>query len=594
MKAFYAVVAVGLMSIAISLVTSPDLTAQDLTAKVQIAHNAADPTAVKLDVYLNGELYLDDFEFRTSTEFRDFVAGTETHIGLAPNTSTSVADTIINIAYTLVPNSRNVLVIEGVLTPASFKANSDPSARPIGITVMRITDVRETGINPAQVDALFWHGATDVGALDLYAGPSTELASNISYGSVSPYFNVLVGSVPFGVHNAGGALIETYRGNFGYRAGQAVILLTSGFLTPAENQNGPRFGLYLIDNEGGPFERLEPQSTTPRAFVQFVNNSADVDNPVVDIWVDNVLVADNLEFRKATPYLQLNSNTQVIVVVAPPTSTTPADKFAGAPSVFSTSFTFTPKQHMLVVNGLVSTSGYDVNPDPLADPLGIAVHRIEDIKAGTTPDNAELFIMNGSTNAPALDLHARSTTDSIFITNGLSYGKTSQNVVIPLGALSIVANRPLGPSNAAVWQYDFSPFAGKIIAGITSGFIYPQQKVGGAPFALLLVFDDGSTAVINQNTLDVIDDMTSSSNGRVFPNPASTDVTLSFENTTDAITSISIFNLLGARVSQEYVGLQPAGLVRAQLECSMLATGMYNVLVEAGATRTMIPLWIVR
>lgn len=41
------------------------------TARVQVIHNSADAAAAEVDVYINADLALDDFAFRTATPFLD-------------------------------------------------------------------------------------------------------------------------------------------------------------------------------------------------------------------------------------------------------------------------------------------------------------------------------------------------------------------------------------------------------------------------------------------------------------------------------------------------------------------------------------------
>ena len=50
-----------------------------VNARVQIIHNSADMAAQSVDVYLNNELLLDNFSFRTSTPF---IAVSYTHLTL--------------------------------------------------------------------------------------------------------------------------------------------------------------------------------------------------------------------------------------------------------------------------------------------------------------------------------------------------------------------------------------------------------------------------------------------------------------------------------------------------------------------------------
>ena len=41
------------------------------TARLQVIHNAADPAAATVDIYVNNTLFIDDFNFRTATPFVD-------------------------------------------------------------------------------------------------------------------------------------------------------------------------------------------------------------------------------------------------------------------------------------------------------------------------------------------------------------------------------------------------------------------------------------------------------------------------------------------------------------------------------------------
>ena len=55
-------------------------------AQVMVIHNAADPGASEVDVFLNGELLANDFAFRTAIPFTELPAGDHT-IQIAPSSA---------------------------------------------------------------------------------------------------------------------------------------------------------------------------------------------------------------------------------------------------------------------------------------------------------------------------------------------------------------------------------------------------------------------------------------------------------------------------------------------------------------------------
>ena len=113
------------------------------TARLQVIHNAADPGAISVDIYLNGTLLLDNFGFRDATPYIDAPAGTPINIGVAGPNSTSAADTIKNFTVTLTANETYVAIANGVLDPNSFAAN--PDGRSTAFTLFIKAMARENG-----------------------------------------------------------------------------------------------------------------------------------------------------------------------------------------------------------------------------------------------------------------------------------------------------------------------------------------------------------------------------------------------------------------------------------------------------------------
>ena len=70
-------------------------------ARLQVIHNAADPAASQVDIYLNGSILLDDFAFRAATPFVDVPAEVQLSIGVAPASSTGPQDIIATFTPTL-------------------------------------------------------------------------------------------------------------------------------------------------------------------------------------------------------------------------------------------------------------------------------------------------------------------------------------------------------------------------------------------------------------------------------------------------------------------------------------------------------------
>lgn len=157
-------------------------------AEIQIIHNAADPAADTVDVYVNGTLTLDNFAFRTATSFLPVPSGTLLDIGVAPGNSTSVNDTLKNFPVTLMAGQRYVAVANGVLDPMNFAMN--PDAQSTAFTLFIRDNVKNVADSLTLVDFIAVHGSSDAPTVDVIARNVATLIDNVTYGGISNYLSV--------------------------------------------------------------------------------------------------------------------------------------------------------------------------------------------------------------------------------------------------------------------------------------------------------------------------------------------------------------------------------------------------------------------
>ncbi|HMC97618.1 MAG TPA: DUF4397 domain-containing protein, partial [Flavobacteriales bacterium] len=223
------------------------------TARIQAIHNSADLAAAEVDVYLNGALLVDDFAFRTSTPFVDVQAGVDLTLSIAPGNSMSVADAIADFNYNLPEGGSFILVANGIVSATGYS----PAA---AFDILVFADARETAQGPG-TDVLVLHGATDAPTVDVgemaVLGGAT-IVNDISYGEFQGYLEIPTADYVLEVRTSDGTPIVAYQAPLSTLGlgGTALTVLASGFLAPANNSNGPAFGLWVALPSGGPLVEL--------------------------------------------------------------------------------------------------------------------------------------------------------------------------------------------------------------------------------------------------------------------------------------------------------------------------------------------------
>ncbi len=145
-------------------------------ARIQLINNLEDEA---VDVYLNGELLLDSFSFKTATSFLDFDTDKSNEIAFAPKNSLGVSE-----AFAIY----NLNIISGKNYYAVFQGDPNNPQFPVSLNVLQDARVTSSGSNYAEFS--FIHGLPK---LDTFSGGYTNsqtILSDLSFGQKSEYLTL--------------------------------------------------------------------------------------------------------------------------------------------------------------------------------------------------------------------------------------------------------------------------------------------------------------------------------------------------------------------------------------------------------------------
>jgi hypothetical protein len=502
------------------------------TARLQVIHNSADLAAEEVDVYLNGNLLLDDFAFRTATPFIDIAAGLEHVIAIAPSTSTSVNDAIADFTVEFDANETYVVIANGIVSPSGYtpSAGFDLYVYPMG---------RETASVSTEVDLMVFHGATDAPSVDvneITLGGAT-IISDMAYGDFTGYLSLPVNDYGLQIlpHNQSVVVAEYLAPLSSLNLdGLALTVVASGFLDPSVNSNGPGFGLWVALPTGGALVELP---ALDNARLQVIHNSADLAAEEVDVYLNGNLLLDDFAFRTATPFIDIAAGLEHEIAVAPSTSTSVNDAIAQYGVTFDANETY-----VVVANGIVSSTGYTP-----AVPFNLHVFagaRENSSNMNTT----DVLVFHGATDAPAVDI-VETAMNAGTLVDDLPYA-------VFAGYLDLAVNdyqvdiRPAGqPTTVASFGVPLQTLnlGGEALVVVASGFLSPSDNSNGPAFGLWVALPAGGNLIPLPVTTSVESYNMLSDNVRVYPNPVTDFLTI---ETTELNYSAYIVDMNGRTVMQ--------------------------------------------
>jgi hypothetical protein len=223
--------------------------------RLQIVHNAADPALAEVDIHLGTfpDPYPLPLDFRQATP-AIFFEGTG-NVPIIFSARGNATTPLATINLTLPPAGSNAAVFaQGVTDPSNFAPNPDNISTAFGLKDFTGVKGVEAANNFA---AMAFHGVTDAPTVDVeIVGVGT--VSNLSYGSSSAAPVTFASGVARRINiNVGSSTVASFNLSQTQARDQVgAIIFASGFLNPANNQNGPAFGLYIVYPTG----EVEPLS----------------------------------------------------------------------------------------------------------------------------------------------------------------------------------------------------------------------------------------------------------------------------------------------------------------------------------------------
>ena len=482
------------------------------TSSVQIIHNSASPT---VDIYVDGTLAVEDFEYRTATPILDLP--TSFTVGIAP----ADGDVIAEFPFDLAEGGSYVVVATGLLgnetTPFDLAAS--------GTTF---------GASDGNVGLNVYHGSTDAPSVDVLADGGV-LVSDLSYGSFSGYVEVAANDYTIGIAPTGGDSIADFVAPLSGLSGNSAVVFASGFLSGDD----PVFGLYAALEDGTVL--MLDQPVNPTSSVQIIHNSA---SPTVDIYVDGTLAVEDFEYRTATPILDLPTSFTVGIA--------PADGDVIAEFPFDLA---EGGSYVVVATGLL---GNETTPFDLA---------ASGTTFGASDGNVGLNVYHGSTDAPSVDVLA----DGGVLVSDLSYGSFSGYVEVAANDYTI-GIAPTGGDSIADFVAPLSGLSGNSAVVFASGFLSGDDPV----FGLYAALEDGTVLMLESGSLSIESNLndifTLYPN---YPNPFNPLTNINYQVNETSNISINIYDINGKFVEELFNGYLNAGMHSIEWNASGVASGTY-------------------
>ncbi|MFT4660398.1 MAG: hypothetical protein ACI8XB_000666 [Patiriisocius sp.] len=292
------------------------------------------------------------------------------------------------------------------------------------------------------------------------------------------------------------------------------------------------------------------------ARLQVIHNSADAAAALVDIYANDGLLIDDFAFRTASPFIDVPAGVEIVIGVAPATSTSAADAIATFPVTLAADETY-----VVVADGIVSATGYSP-----AEPFGLQIYGMGR-EAASIATNTDVLVHHGATDAPTVDVVEVGVGAGTIVDNA-SYTDFAGYLELGTADYELAITDETGAVTVATYGAPLSALGldGSAIVVVASGFLNPGNNSDGPGFGLWVALPSGGE-LIPLPIATGLEELTTV-NSSIYPNPVTDELNLLFEQNFTG--TIQIMSLDGRVIKSEFINN-----INARLDVSELASGTY-------------------
>ncbi|NBV31172.1 MAG: DUF4397 domain-containing protein [Bacteroidetes bacterium] len=310
-------------------------------------------------------------------------------------------------------------------------------------------------------------------------------------------------------------------------------------------------------------------------YLQIIHNSADPAVESVDIYVDGDMAIDEFAFREATVFLPAPTDVELQLTITP----------AGADPAAGVTVPVTleeDQKYYAIASGVLNPDNFAASPT--SSDIGFRLDLVAGTQLSAASDSLSFKIMHGSTDAPAVDLFVQGLPDPIV--SGATFSAITDYITVPAPEVYTIDLYASGVNiYLASYEVDATNLAGGTAFITASGFINPAANQDGEGFAVLAVFADGSTTLLESVTSSIEDGNefpTAYTLSQNYPNPFNPSTTIQYSLPEVAEVMLEVYNMLGQKVASLVEARQSAGTYTIEFDGSGLASGTYMYRMQAG------------